>query len=636
MRDERPWGLPAWLLEPDKTVTDPVHQDIYLTVAEARIIDSPSMQRLRHVKQLGMTLKVYPGAEHSRFTHLLGTVAATQKILDKVLSSSDGPHAETSLLTEWRDADAFNCKWGEATVLARLSSLLHDLTHVPFGHTIEDDLEVLIPHDRNEDRFQAMWDQLDEEVRKEIESATSITAAREGREPSLFVELKKIVLDKADKAKTENAKAGDPEPLNSPYPFVADVVNNTICADLLDYIARDHHFLGLPFAVGDRFMDNFYVVPTYVKSEYKERLVVRLVRDGEPWRDVRTELLKFLRYRYEETERALYHKTKLAYDAMLGKMLEMWKDAFWYERCIELYPGYADDSKALDASWLREQVEGLPDEKVKAGGSADEIGAWVESELERHFRFFGDEGLLEHMIWELETKAATAPLDEREQGIYELARRIRYRDHFRLLGQASGSGVLGVAKEKYDKYRTAAARRNLEREAARIAGISPAWQVVLWIPSPAMRLKIAEVLVQEDKLIRPLARGMPSGDDQSPSGDRDAALIVDRHMQLWALRVYAPSELRTDDEEFKRKAKLLLGYLQEELGVPLVRWDGEEVESLARLAAIEIGDERGWSEALRRQAEHQIEDKAAKGEFTVYEDLLDWPDDEEPGEEAGI
>jgi HD superfamily phosphohydrolase len=611
MRQARPWGLPGSFTRPGKTITDPVHQDIYLTEAEATILAAPALQRLRHVKQLGTTFTVYPGAEHSRFTHLLGTVAAAQKILDKIYSSSDGPHSKVSLLAEWREAEIFDHKWAEATVLARLAALLHDLTHVPFGHTIEDDLNVLVPHDKNEDRFNTMWKTLPDEVRKPIEQAET-TRPHADRMTSLFDELKVIVLDKMSR---------DEDTPRSSYPFVADVVNNTICADLLDYIARDHRFLGLPFAVGDRFMDNFYVVPSYERSTYAEHLVVRLVRDGERRVDVRTELLKYLRYRYEETERALYHKTKLAYDAMLGKMLEMWKDTIWYGLATMDDVALRQHPRALDASWLRSAVANPGPRGNAPGRSVAELDTQVEAELERHFEFFGDEGLLEHIVWTLREKRDASGLDEREEGILELARRIRYRDHYRLLGQASGPSVLGVAEEKYRAFGSADARRTLERQAAKFAGIDPAWQVVLWIPGPRMRLKIAEVLVQqEDGLIRPLARALPSDTDHA-TGDEDAALIVQRHMQLWALRVYGARSIRDNSEKCNR----LLAYLKQELGLPLVRWDGAEVRDLATLAAEEINDKRRdkWSAAEVQTLADEIRQRAARGDYERFEDLLD-------------
>jgi HD superfamily phosphohydrolase len=107
------------------------------------------------------------------------------------------------------------------------------------------------------------------------------------------------------------------------YQFVTDVVGNTICADLLDYLRRDHLFTGLPLAVGSRYLASFYVTPKANEPYYPQRMVLRITRDGRERVDVVTELLKHLRYRYELSERALVHHAKLAADAMIGKAIEM-------------------------------------------------------------------------------------------------------------------------------------------------------------------------------------------------------------------------------------------------------------------------------------------------------------------------
>src|SRR5690348_16364080 len=55
-------------------VRDIIHGDIRLTYYEYRILNTPQMQRLREVKQLGLTNYVYIGADHSRLAHSLGTL----------------------------------------------------------------------------------------------------------------------------------------------------------------------------------------------------------------------------------------------------------------------------------------------------------------------------------------------------------------------------------------------------------------------------------------------------------------------------------------------------------------------------------------------------------------------------------
>lgn len=163
-----PWDLDENWLQPCKVVTDPVHQDIYLNVLETRLVDSAPMQRLRGVRQLGTAHLIYPGATHTRFSHALGSLRAAQNIMDAVAANRDGPRPADDLFKEWSTSRSkkdglpseYDRRWAEVVVLARLGALLHDLCHVPFGHTIEDDLKVLTPHDANITRFQALWSEL--------------------------------------------------------------------------------------------------------------------------------------------------------------------------------------------------------------------------------------------------------------------------------------------------------------------------------------------------------------------------------------------------------------------------------------------------------------------------------------------
>ncbi|MGD9491299.1 MAG: HD domain-containing protein, partial [Methanoregulaceae archaeon] len=96
-----------------KIIKDPVHGYVEVPDFAVNILDSPPMQRLRHIKQLGFSYLVYPGANHSRFEHSLGTM-----YLADVMSRQLGLSPEDHRL-----------------VLA--SALLHDIGHGPFSHAIE-------------------------------------------------------------------------------------------------------------------------------------------------------------------------------------------------------------------------------------------------------------------------------------------------------------------------------------------------------------------------------------------------------------------------------------------------------------------------------------------------------------------
>ena len=61
-----------------EVIRDPLWDNIRLDEAAIAVLDSPAMQRLRYVRQLGHAFLVYPGATHSRFEHALGTYHLTK------------------------------------------------------------------------------------------------------------------------------------------------------------------------------------------------------------------------------------------------------------------------------------------------------------------------------------------------------------------------------------------------------------------------------------------------------------------------------------------------------------------------------------------------------------------------------
>ncbi len=123
---------------------DPIHGDIYLTAEEMRLIDTREFQRLRGVKQLGTANLVFPGAVHTRFEHSIGTLHITAKIIDAI-----------NLNAEFDPKRCLGVREEEARVI-RIAALLHDVTHVPYGHNIEDQSGLAERHDAPS-RFAAMF-----------------------------------------------------------------------------------------------------------------------------------------------------------------------------------------------------------------------------------------------------------------------------------------------------------------------------------------------------------------------------------------------------------------------------------------------------------------------------------------------
>ncbi len=107
----------------ERIYRDPVHNIIRLRTDTdegrlmVRLVDSREFQRLRRIKQLGLALYTYQGAEHSRFTHSLGVLHLMTRVLDRLAS-------QYKISEEDRAA-------------ARAAALLHDVGHGSFSHVME-------------------------------------------------------------------------------------------------------------------------------------------------------------------------------------------------------------------------------------------------------------------------------------------------------------------------------------------------------------------------------------------------------------------------------------------------------------------------------------------------------------------
>lgn len=131
-----------------KLFSDPVHG--FISVPKNLIMDlvqTPEVQRLRRIRQMGVAHLVFPGAEHTRFVHALGAMALMQDAL-KSLNEKGTPVSP------------------EEYAAALAAALLHDIGHGPFSHTLEheliadfqhEDMSRLLLHDLNE-RFDGALD----------------------------------------------------------------------------------------------------------------------------------------------------------------------------------------------------------------------------------------------------------------------------------------------------------------------------------------------------------------------------------------------------------------------------------------------------------------------------------------------
>jgi HD superfamily phosphohydrolase len=244
-----------------KLIRDAVHGDIQLGALEVELIDTPEFQRLRGIKQLGTAYLVFPSALHTRFEHSLGTSWMAYRLIHSI-----------------RRTYAMNA---DEESLIRITALLHDITHIPFGHTLEDERRVLPRHDKDQQRVRQFLE----------EGSIGRILEREGLQHAIV------------------------EALRKPGSLIADITGGSISADLLDYLRRDTYFCGLAQYYDWRIFESFVVE--------NGRLVIDLEKRGVLRRDALSELVNLLRIRYTLSERVYFHHTKIASGAMISKAVEL-------------------------------------------------------------------------------------------------------------------------------------------------------------------------------------------------------------------------------------------------------------------------------------------------------------------------
>jgi HD superfamily phosphohydrolase len=164
-----------------------------------------------------------------------------------------------------------------------VAALLHDVTHVPFGHTLEDERRLFPRHDKGVRLMRLLNGDLGECL-EQLGIKQPVAA----------------ILGVGD----------------APVPaWARQIISSTIDADLLDYLRRDSYFAGLAQDYDDRIFRYFIVEDG--------RLAINMTKHGMERPDARSETVQLLRMRYFLTERVYYHHTKVAAGAMVSKAVEL-------------------------------------------------------------------------------------------------------------------------------------------------------------------------------------------------------------------------------------------------------------------------------------------------------------------------
>jgi len=242
-------------------IKDPVHGYIYLTEVEKALVDTPPLQRLHRVKQLAGANLTYPGAEHTRFLHSIGSMHLAGLLARRLLD-----------LGYMKEDDVQK---------VRMAVLLHDVGHGPFSHTFE---EVLDKYRGMTHEDVAGW-----LIRKSV--------------------LADVIKDGGYSAKEISQLAvGRLEKTSKRY--LNYLVAGHFAPEILDYLVRDSYFSGVEYGRIDahRLINSLDVVDDVLAIEYPGAFHV---------------LEFFIIARLEMFNAVYFHRTVRAANVMLARAMDL-------------------------------------------------------------------------------------------------------------------------------------------------------------------------------------------------------------------------------------------------------------------------------------------------------------------------
>ncbi len=222
------------------------------------LVQTPEFQRLRRIRQLGLTNLVYQGAEHTRFAHSIGVMYLTGRILDQLAK-------QVEITPDERLA-------------TRVTALLHDIGHGPFSHVSE--MVLGVSHEE--------W------TRRVIEDpSTHVNRLLVKHDPALPARIVEIFSHKYEKR------------------FLSGVIAGQVDADRLDYLLRDSTMTGVKYGVFD--LERLILGLEVQRDEQLDTVLVG-VKGFHP-----TEA--YLLARYHMYRQVYFHKTVWSAEAMLMALI---------------------------------------------------------------------------------------------------------------------------------------------------------------------------------------------------------------------------------------------------------------------------------------------------------------------------
>lgn len=255
---------------------DPVHGLVSFEADEytliPRLLETREVQRLRRIRQLGLTSFAYPGADHTRFSHAIGAAHVMTRFVRRLQDIHNDLPFWQRLTTE-RARDAVS------------AALLHDVGHGPFSHLFEEAL----PHSPNHETWT-------ERILSDPES--QVHQVLLAADPSLPLRVSELIRGEHH------------------IPYLQHTVSGTFDVDRCDYLLRDAHFTGVSYGEFD--LDWLLRSLRFGVPEAPDK-APPLAIDGD--RGVPA-IESFVMARLFMFQQVYFHKATRAADYMLARIIE--------------------------------------------------------------------------------------------------------------------------------------------------------------------------------------------------------------------------------------------------------------------------------------------------------------------------
>ena len=205
-----------------KIIQDPIHGSIKVDGIFLEVMDRQEMQRLRSVKQLGLGYLVFPGANHTRFEHCLGTYHLAGRMAGAI--GLDDHDSDT----------------------VRMAGLLHDICHPPFSHSLEAAMEDALAMDHMELARALITGRIpnhrgiDDALFDGIEPIGDMMS-RAGIDPEEVCNL--IAYPDSNEENLDAFVAGHDYFPSKDYGH--QIIHGPVDADQMDYLMRDAYYTGI-------------------------------------------------------------------------------------------------------------------------------------------------------------------------------------------------------------------------------------------------------------------------------------------------------------------------------------------------------------------------------------------------------